>query len=297
MGHHYVPQRYLRSFSVPGEEKFVWMFDEQTGKSCKAAIKQVAQESGFYDDDEEAKLNTDVEIPGARAIESLLGDQGITREERIDIARFVATMIKRVPKGRERANLAARHTLRKFREGLPERAAKFQKEHNVSPEEMERQIAAALALIDNQEQEYDPAVDQVIRTPFVDEEVINHFAEMTWRVLEAPKGATFITSDNPAVFLGEIQEFVLPLRPARALHGSFTPGETKLSLQPIPRVGVVEVNRRIAMEASRFCFHHGNSVWILNLMKKRHPLRPFAFPGQKKVPAGSSLFPKASRAN
>ena len=90
-----------------------------------------------------------------------------------------------------------------------------------------------------------------------------------------------MTSDNPAVFLREVQEFVLPLLPSHALHGSFTPGETMLSLQPIHRDGVVEVNRRVAMAATRFCFHSENSLWILNLMKKRHLLRPFAFPGRK----------------
>lgn len=258
------------------------------GKSCKAAIKQVAQEAGFYDDVDEKNLNVEVEIPGAKAIKVLLDGLGLSRKERIDIARFVATMIKRVPKGRERADRAVRFTLDRFREGLPERAARFQKENNVPPEEMKRQIAAALALIDNQEREYDPAVDELIRTPFADEEVVNHFADMTWRVLEAPKGETFITSDNPAVFLREIQEFVLPLLPSRALHGSFTPGETKLSLQPIHRTGVVEVNRRLAREASRFCFHNENSLWILNLMNKRHMVRPFAFPGKK-----TSQIPRA----
>lgn len=65
---------------MPGEEKLVWMFDKKTGKRCKAAIKQVAQESGYYDENNEKSLNIDVEIPGTKAIVSLLTGLGITRQ-------------------------------------------------------------------------------------------------------------------------------------------------------------------------------------------------------------------------
>ena len=48
MGHHYVPQRYLRHFAVPGEPGMIWMYDKTSGKVRKLAIKTMAQSPGFY---------------------------------------------------------------------------------------------------------------------------------------------------------------------------------------------------------------------------------------------------------
>ena len=33
MGHHFVPQRYLRHFAVPGEPGMIWMYDKTSGKA------------------------------------------------------------------------------------------------------------------------------------------------------------------------------------------------------------------------------------------------------------------------
>ena len=58
MGHHYVPQEYLRGFAAPEQAGTIWMYDKQTDAFKRLPIKAVAQEADFYDQDTEAELNS-----------------------------------------------------------------------------------------------------------------------------------------------------------------------------------------------------------------------------------------------
>lgn len=86
MGHYYVPQRYLRNFSIPGRPGEVWMFDKKTGMSRQAAIKAVAQQAGFYPPEVEEQLDRRVEQPGHAVIDKLLREQRISDEDRVDLS-------------------------------------------------------------------------------------------------------------------------------------------------------------------------------------------------------------------
>ena len=75
MGHHFVPQRYLRHFAVPGEPGMIWMYDKTSGKARKLAIKTVAQSPGFYSDADEVALAQRIEGPAEAPLNRLRDGQ------------------------------------------------------------------------------------------------------------------------------------------------------------------------------------------------------------------------------
>lgn len=97
MGHHTVPQQYLRNFEDPKRPGFLWLHEKQGDSSRHAAIKNVVQSRGFYSQDMEKQLATDVELPANKVISKLIGGQRITLNERSDLAVYVGTMLRRVP--------------------------------------------------------------------------------------------------------------------------------------------------------------------------------------------------------
>lgn len=101
MGHHSLPQRYLRKFQDPDELGVVWMHDKRRRIVKKVPIKVAAQRPKFYRPSDENTLNKEVEIPGGNAIDKLIRGQRIDIGERADVARYVATMMRRVPGFRE----------------------------------------------------------------------------------------------------------------------------------------------------------------------------------------------------
>ena len=93
MGHHYVPQRYLRGFQCPEKPGWVWAFDKQSEAVKQLPIKQVAQAPDFYELDVERTLNMSVEIPGGAAIEKVCRGAEIDEDERQALTYYIGTML------------------------------------------------------------------------------------------------------------------------------------------------------------------------------------------------------------
>jgi hypothetical protein len=102
VGHHYVPQKYLRNFEARGQPGFIWLHDRQGGKPKLAPIAQVAQSKGFYSPETEDALAREVERPANAVIAKLIDDESISRAERFALTFYIATMLKRVPFRRRR---------------------------------------------------------------------------------------------------------------------------------------------------------------------------------------------------
>ena len=103
MGKHFVPQWYLRNFQDPNRPGFIWLHDRRGGLARPAEIAHVAQTRLFYDEKTEDYLTNEVERPGNVVIGKLIKQAAITLEERSQLARYVAVMIKRVPASRRHA--------------------------------------------------------------------------------------------------------------------------------------------------------------------------------------------------
>jgi hypothetical protein len=93
VGHHYVPQRYLRNFEVPSQPEFILQYARAGGDPKCLPIKAIAQAKGFYEPEMESLLEREVERPGGNAIDKLLGGKGLSDEERRHMAVHLVVML------------------------------------------------------------------------------------------------------------------------------------------------------------------------------------------------------------
>jgi hypothetical protein len=278
MGHHYVPQRYLQNFAIADSGRaLIWAFDKNSTRVPRdLPIKSVAQSPGYYAATVEAQLNEYVEAPGGNAIDKLLRREALSATERLHLAMYLATMLKRVP----------HHRARSYSEWLPKAAENLRAsvregftgllENGADPVLVATGLAEADSLLDRYT--HDPPADTIkqIRTPWPTREMVTALASMTWRVLSAPRNRYYITSDNPAVFhkcygIGTPEaEIMLPLSPQIALHGCFQPAVDLLIFDKATDTVVREMNRRIAHGVTRWAFSHSNDPWVGSIIQKRN---------------------------
>ena len=199
MGHHYVPQKYLRGFAETGNLDAIWMYDKRLRQFTNPGIKSVAQESGFYANDVEEQLNELVEKPANKVLDKLRNQERITETDRIHLGVYIATMLKRVPKRRTEAYSLLpsvfEKTITKVRTQIQELGQTTQ-----NKELFERRLLEVEAAEKKLQNEVPDFLIEQIRQPWASEEMISAICTMAWRIARSPESDFFITSDNPAYF-------------------------------------------------------------------------------------------------
>lgn len=275
MGSHYVPQKYLAGFVSSSRPAQVWMYDKKTGKSCYAAIRNVAQETGYYPPETERQL-ADLEGSANRALDSLRVGAAITAQEREYLAFYMATMMSRVPRRRRVAQDLYPAALEEtFREQHPVLEAWARSAAD------SQQVQFRLAEIDGIRTKFRKAppkeVVKQVRSPWPSRGMVTRVEAMTWRILPAGQDQFYITSDNPAYFFEDCgignprSELVFPISTQLALVANWQ-GARAATLYMSARASFTkEINRRIASGAERFVFSHRQASWIRTLATRRDP--------------------------
>jgi len=106
---HYVPQFYLRNFSMKNDRRRVYCFDKPTAKTFVSNIKNIACERYFYDfptkDDKSVEKNlSKIEPALAAAYDKLITGADLNKlnwEERVSMAVFIAIQEIRTKEMRE----------------------------------------------------------------------------------------------------------------------------------------------------------------------------------------------------
>jgi Protein of unknown function (DUF4238) len=274
MGHHYVPQRYLKGFEALGNPGFIWTFDKMKESLRCLPIDKVAQSAGFYEKQVESDLANQVEGPGSDVIDKIRRGESITEEDRMHLTYYVATMIRRVPVAREKALNMVPQVLTdvaKRTRSLFEEAARFGTIDRVT-------LATKLAEVDAIEkkfQNHPPApVLEKIETPWPFESMLLIIHSMYWRILRTDGPSYFLSSDNPAYFFygmglkHEECELTFPLCKEFLLHCAWQHCDEGHA-SAIPQSLVKEFNRRTASGAGRFIFYHDEASWIASVAKNR----------------------------
>ncbi len=279
MGHHYVPQEYLRGFTHPSCPKALWQFDKktQTFSTEPASIAKIAQHRSFYDNDTERMLNELVEIPGNRVLRKLRsGDLDLANRERVDLSVYIATMLRRVPHHRAKSREMAPQVLAEMTSELRDQIRAHADAAKILPET----AAKWLAETDGAEAKYsaempDNVRDQ-IRSPWASESMVDLVYHMHWRFVDAVDSEYFVTTDNPAYYFEcygfgtEHSELTFPVSAELAIFGSWTP--LKANDKSITKQQFVqEANRRIISDATRFVYCHRNDNWIGTVAAKQKP--------------------------
>ncbi len=289
MGHHYIPRWHLAKFQDPGRPGRIWQHDKRGGAPKLAAILNVAQARNFYPESVETRLANEVEAPGNQAIAKLLDSRQLDEAERVDVARYVAAMIKRVPRQRRWADETYPEILDQVIGDARGRLRQAAAEGVGDPDLIAGRIAEFDRLHAKYSRERPPDLVERIYDPMPTEKVLRALGEMTWRVLSIADGPLcFVTTDNPAFWFREQgfglgideAEISFPLSSRRVLHGSYQRARSKLSFVVARPVFVREINRRLISDAERFVFYHRPAPWIDQILaKKSHHLRRIGWGG------------------
>jgi hypothetical protein len=278
MGHHYVPQNYLRKFETFQKPGYIWMFDRIHGQQKSVPIKAIAQEADYFAPEVEAALNLEVEAPAQPVINKLVTNQRLSSEERRALALYIAVMFKRVP-----------HRRRKALQLVPGIIDSTVEEIRLSLQSLigvpgydPIVINARLAQIDELCRKYNNAppvaVIKEIRLPWPSLEIVELLERMTWRIVSTTGPSLYITSDNPAFYFdahglnNRQSEVYLPLSSNQALHCCWQGPTSGLEFSEGAQQFVKEMNRRLASTTSRFVFYHEDAVWLPKLLSKSAPV-------------------------
>jgi hypothetical protein len=279
MGHHYVPQHYLKGFASEAHPELVWMFDKKSREFRQVPIRVAAQKPSFYDADIETALNKLVEIPAQPALTKLQQQRAISPDERRRVAIYMATMMMRVPRRRRKAHELIPSVLADTVEQLRDELRALGQRDGVDQEV----IAARLADIDQAESKLlsEPPVNVLrdIRSPWPSGRLLEAVFGMVWRVARVPEATTlrFLTSDNPAYFFESFgvgspdSELTFALNSQVVLLGSWKGPPGGLLWVEARSQLVKEVNRRLAVGAERFIFCREPADWVGVLASKTEP--------------------------
>lgn len=100
MGHHYLPQYYLKGFSET-VDNMLWAYEKGSGKKFNTQIKSLANINDFYSHETEQYLANDIEGPANEVLDKIRGRHLINDDDKNTFAKYMAVMWKRVPRGKE----------------------------------------------------------------------------------------------------------------------------------------------------------------------------------------------------
>ena len=268
---HYVPQFYLRYFAFsPKKKSQIYTHDlHNKNRVFKSSIKNVAQESDFYESSSVRSIERDLarfESQVANVWKKLangkLGE--LTREDRAWVALFVSTLMVRT--------LAAKETHQDMIAGLREHLAKY--EMGITPE-----LAEQLSLYE------ETVTDAVINGIKNSVQFVPLLLDLTWVFGTPPPGRLFPTSDNPVVKYNSIDPSSLGLQsPGIELH---LPVSSKLVLimADVPeeigkhfperfaykRENLLHLTHLLIAGASRFLFNQDGNIDFEEGMLRKGP--------------------------
>jgi Protein of unknown function (DUF4238) len=200
MGHHYVPQKYLKGFEVPNEPGMIWTYDKQTRKKHKLPIKKVAQARNYYDNADEMELNYEVEIPAMNSANKLIQSRSLDDSDRDNLSYFLATTVRRVPNARLKFDDLYPQALA---EAL-ERTILFYRDLANSGKLSQETLSCMLAELEQyrirHQSELPDEIQKMKNTPWPFASWLGAIHGMYWRVLVNHGKSRFLTSDNPAYF-------------------------------------------------------------------------------------------------
>jgi hypothetical protein len=277
MGKHFVPQEYLRHFEIPGKPDFIWLHDKRGGLARVAAIDKVAQVKNFYNEETEAILARDVEVPGNKVIRTLMSNGTITLVERLQLAYYIGVMMKRIPARRRHAMEMIPSVLADVTTRVRRELEAIANELRTDPELLAHRLREVDAFEKNAVLQPPAKVLDLIREPWPSEGMLRALFGMTWRILVTSGPQFFATTDNPVFFFRAFglatkrAEITFPLSTKHALHGSWQKANSDLVYLDVSQRTVKEINRRVASEAERLAFYHEPAQWLLEILPKKKP--------------------------
>jgi Protein of unknown function (DUF4238) len=271
VGHHYVPQYYLKGFSPDG--KSIWAFDKEDGRAFRTQVKSIANETGFYSADVEIQLANSVEEPANVVLKAIRERQRLSQADRVTLSAYMVCLLKRVPRGKEWGRELAPGVLQETIEGIQRQLDDLERREPERRELWERRRAELAAMPEGFE-------DDVVQNawlenlgPDVSSKSVTALSRMTWQFLTVDRYPAFLASDNPVFHFRDIgianpaSEVSFPISSHVALWATWR-SDLEEGYFPVRESWVAQINRRSASVATRYLFHAKEEEWALRLLCK-----------------------------
>lgn len=270
IGNHYVPQKYLQGFASPSKLNSIWRYEKGRHKPVFAAIKKFAQEKGFYSDETETYLSTQIEGPANPVIDKIRRREMISPEEKAILANYMATMLKRVPRSQQRFKVSARQLIPSVF-GVFEAALARRDAENPSDPNLPRWKEELTRLRRNYESSVPREIWYKIMRPSRTPLMLFALNAMKWRFLECDGDHNFLTCDNPVFYFTNIGmqppygEVSFPISLNITLWANWRE-ERRQGFIPANKHVVHEINCRTVMNATRYVFYKSDEQWVSDLV-------------------------------
>ena len=279
MGHHILPQYYLRGFAQPGEVE-LWRYEKGKTNPLFLPIKGIAQEKGLYGD-VESYLAERIEKPVINALKKIRNREAVSEIDKKDLCKYIFVFAKRV-----------KAAFNRFKDNAPRIAKDQMDELDRYLRDLETKNPDKASYCDsvrkNAQRIYNdlaenPSKEVWARAIQFDNGIARELlSQMTWTFYCCKEPDIFITSDNP-VFIHRS----IGVRPRHAdmsfsisknisLLASWQNLRDQKYLEATSQQ-IKELNRRTAYNATRFVYSPVEKVWITDLLnKKEHRIHLWA---------------------
>lgn len=284
---HYVPQSYLRRFTIDGEKSLLWSFDKDKRDflSHKSSVKKVCSEDYYYyqvdenGDVDHIKLEDSisyVEKIGNDILIKIIGMHlmpfiYISEKEKGELAFYIALMMIRGPSFRDVVNgmhgWAAKKVFDELhRNGaLPEMPVQLQKlvDKKGIDNVIKMNVYSSVSL------------DHMIKSA---EQIAESMLKKKWIVFLANKEVNFVTSDTPVSFYPSLSnvprvgpahhtsEMLFPISKKLALV--ITPSmdsDLELQIKPCNKDSADHINSIIVNAANKWVFCSERHDWLFHV--------------------------------
>ncbi len=274
MGNHYVPQYYLRGFSVAPMSDLIWVYRRGTEDVFKTAIHNIAQENKFYPDDMEQYLANEIEEPANIVLQKIQALASLTLEDKEVLSKYMMVLWKRVPEHKNWIKDKAPEIMNPVFERIDNELVEFGIQYPEKMDLVEKRRKELQALRTTKESDILHDIWLANMPPDRTPQTLEALSQMTWRFFTARDNEYFITSDNPLFFfrwmgIGKQQsEVTFPITQNIALWATWRIDVKEGYFPTRPQVAK-EINRRTASIAHNYLYSPSSETWIGTLANKK----------------------------
>lgn len=280
MGHHYIPQYYLKGFASPGGD-MIWVYEKGGSLKFPANIKKIAQKTNYYSTEVERYLANEIEGPANSVIKKIRDRKQLTQSEKEKLAIYMVVMLKRVPQSKIRMKKTAPIVAQSLQQKWDKEISKLILENPSQTDLFEKRRAEIKANLNKYSKNLPKDFWLELIPPERTPNSVKVIPEMTWLFLTCEKFPAFLTCDNPVFYFQGIgvgkpeSEITFPISSNIVLWATRR-SDIQEGYSPIKNQAIKEINRRTATNATRFIYHARDEDWIPRFINKQeHHLNLF----------------------